>query len=145
MMAGAAWPALTGEGTTEAAGSAPMVTEATKRGTAVAEVEVEAATVVEPIVAVTTGSPRVSVVADEVLFMPPPKGDAPKPRETPNDSLVDTAALLDRAIVWTSLSEPGAAGVREDSIEGSCFCCRRGGVPTFPWIRVLGRRCHAPP
>ena len=145
MTAGAVRPASMGEGATEAAGPTPMVVDAIEQGTVVAEVEEEATAVVEPVVAVTTRSPRVSVVADEVLFMPPPKGDAPKPRETPNDSLVDTAALLDRAIVWTSLSEPGAAGVREDSIEGSCFCCRRGGVPTFPWIRVLGRRCHAPP
>ena len=108
MMAGAAWPALTGEGTTEAAGSAPMVTEATKRGTAVAEVEVEAATVVEHPIVVTAGSPRVSMVANEALFIPPPKGDSPEPRETPNDSLVNAATLLDRAIVRTSLSGQGA-------------------------------------
>ena len=94
MTAGAVRPASTGEGATEAAGSAPMVAEATERGTAVAEVEVEAATVVEPAAAMTAESPRVSVVADEALFMPPPKGDVPEPREMPNDSLVDATTLL---------------------------------------------------
>ena len=108
MTTGAARSASTGEGATEAAGPAPMVAEATEQETVVAEVEVEATTVVEPAVAVTAGSLCVSMVADEALFTPPPKGDTPEPRETPNDSLVDAAALLDRAIVWMSLSGSGA-------------------------------------
>ena len=48
MTVGAARPASMGEGSAEAAGSAPMAAEATERETVVVEVEVEAAAIVEP-------------------------------------------------------------------------------------------------